>query len=194
MGQMKPQRPLAASLLDDDTIVNELVALQYKEEPVSFQDRPYYDDLVEVAQQRGLTNRVRARLATIREAREAARRLADEVQQIAEDEGYITGPPYTPPGPQHTIKMGEDDILAARLLNSCTFLPGSWNKRFARALHNIANSDKPHLTSRQFMNLWRLVWRYRRQIDIEQIVEKARRMTEAKRKFEQERDKRSGNE
>lgn len=189
---MKPQRPLSASLLGDDEIVSELVALQYKEEPVPPQDRPYYDDLVQVAQQRGLTNRVRARLATIREARLAAQQLADEVQQVAAEEGYTT--PYTPPGPQGIIRMGEDDILAARLLANCTFLPGSWNKRFARGIRNIANSDTPYLTPRQFMNLWRLVWHYRRQIDIELIVEKARRMTESKRKLEQERDKRKGKE
>lgn len=62
------------------------------------------------------------------------------------------------------VPMTELDISAAIALDSCTFLPGSYNKRFARNIAAAARSDTPELTLRQLKNLWFLVYRHRLQI------------------------------
>ena len=48
-----------------------------------------------------------------------------------------------------------------RALGRCTFLPASWDKRFARALAMMP-ADK--ITERQRRNVIRLAWKYRRQM------------------------------
>ena len=48
-----------------------------------------------------------------------------------------------------------------RALGGCTFLPASWDKRFARALAMMP-ADK--ITERQRRNVIRLAWKYRRQM------------------------------
>lgn len=51
------------------------------------------------------------------------------------------------------------------LLAACTFLPASYNKRFAHGLLDMAHQDPPkELTPKQAANLDRLFHMYRRQI------------------------------
>ena len=69
--------------------------------------------------------------------------------------------------------MTELETKAAKALWRCTFLPGSYNKHFARAMDTIARSDEPLATEKQCTNLWRLVWRYRRQIQDNHLIDLA---------------------
>jgi len=47
-------------------------------------------------------------------------------------------------------------------LRGCTFLPGSWDKRFARDMETLGPCDM--LSPKQEVQLERMAWRYRRQI------------------------------
>lgn len=58
--------------------------------------------------------------------------------------------------------MTPDEITMARALGACGFRPGSWDKRFARAMVERA-ADRP-LSRNQVLQLCRLVHKYRRQI------------------------------
>lgn len=82
------------------------------------------------------------------------------------------------------VRMNELDIAAATCLGKCIFLPGSYNKRFAWSMRNIALSDQPELTEKQYANLWRLAWRYRRQIvalaDGQRVVAEAQKRYDAR--------------
>jgi hypothetical protein len=69
--------------------------------------------------------------------------------------------------------MTDDERAAVAGLWRCTFLPGSWDKRFARALAQ-RDASKP-LSDKQRDWLWRLVWKYRRQIPDARIVRVAQR-------------------
>lgn len=61
--------------------------------------------------------------------------------------------------------MTEAERRIARALGLCSFLPGSWDKRFARALAFLEEHDPEHaLTERQRANLARLAHKYRRQM------------------------------
>ncbi len=61
--------------------------------------------------------------------------------------------------------MTDLEIRAAHRLGACSFLPGCWEKRFARDLAARALDDPGcRLTSKQRVWLWRLVWMFRRQI------------------------------
>lgn len=59
----------------------------------------------------------------------------------------------------HTISYR--DVAAA--LGNCTFLPASWDKRFARNMARVATQDL-RFTERQENHLLRLAHKYRRQI------------------------------
>jgi hypothetical protein len=54
-------------------------------------------------------------------------------------------------------------------LSRRTFLPGSWDKRFARAMDFLAGEDKPE-TKAQRVQLLRLAHKYRRQLETEIII------------------------
>lgn len=54
------------------------------------------------------------------------------------------------------------DRHAIRALRKCTFLPGSYNKRFVFNLSQMAANDSP-MTNNQLVNLWRLIYSYRHQ-------------------------------
>ena len=58
-----------------------------------------------------------------------------------------------------TGPLSDHEIRLAKCLGSCTFLPGSWEKKFVQ---NI-NIEGLHLTARQRWFLYFLVHRYRRQ-------------------------------
>lgn len=64
------------------------------------------------------------------------------------------------------IKMTADEQLIILKLNSCTFLPASWNKRFVGSLLNKIKSDgtSDELTESQREWMYRLLYRYRKQI------------------------------
>ena len=79
------------------------------------------------------------------------------------------------------VAMTEVDIAAAHCLASCTFQVGSFNKRFARNIAGIARSEQPELTEKQLTNLWRLVWRYRRQISSLNVLAEAGRREDERR-------------
>lgn len=64
------------------------------------------------------------------------------------------------------------DIQAIKALRKCTFLPGSYNKRFVRSLYSMALTQEP-MTNNQLVNLWRLVWRYRRQHEEQRLIDLA---------------------
>lgn len=61
--------------------------------------------------------------------------------------------------------LDDADRMAAMALTGCRFVPGSPDKRFVREVsEGVANDDIDRLTPKQRRYLWRLVWRYRRQI------------------------------
>ena len=53
---------------------------------------------------------------------------------------------------------------AARALSACRFLPGSFDKRFAQSMAALAGKGDGALTEKQHRLLWKMVYRYRRQI------------------------------
>ena len=70
------------------------------------------------------------------------------------------------------IPLDPCDRDAIEMLKCCTFLPGSWDKRFVRNLpnrvgtltHDYVDATNSSLTPRQYLLLWILCHRYRRQI------------------------------
>ena len=61
--------------------------------------------------------------------------------------------------------MTDLEIRAAIRLGKCRFPRGLWEKRFARDLYRLATEDSGRgLSAKQRIWLWRLVWKYRRQI------------------------------
>jgi hypothetical protein len=58
--------------------------------------------------------------------------------------------------------MTDEEYTTIRKLSACSFLPGSWAKRFA---HSLAELPKTHeLTVKQVAALWSTAWHYRRQV------------------------------
>lgn len=53
-------------------------------------------------------------------------------------------------------------------LSKCTFLPGSWDKRFARDMAGLFPGGD--LTEKQRANVLRLVHKYRRQLDTNVVI------------------------
>jgi hypothetical protein len=70
--------------------------------------------------------------------------------------------------------MTDLECKAIDALAGCTFLPGSFDKRIARQWHDMAKRDplKP-MTVKGRACLWRLVWKYRRQIGDTALIEYA---------------------
>jgi hypothetical protein len=83
-----------------------------------------------------------------------------------------------PADPLELVKMSERDCEAVAALNACVFLPGSYNKRFAGSMASAAASTKV-ITKKQRLNLWRLVYRYRRQIEDQSFIGEAREIIAA---------------
>ena len=69
--------------------------------------------------------------------------------------------------------MTEEERAIAEALSRCTFLPGCWDKRFARdmAAHAARKPDEP-ISERQAAHLLRLSHKYRRQLPT-RIIEMA---------------------
>ena len=64
--------------------------------------------------------------------------------------------------PRHPMTDEQRDM--ARALGQCSFLPGSWDKRFARDMAAMAEDPDAALTRRQAETLMEVCHRYRRQI------------------------------
>lgn len=61
--------------------------------------------------------------------------------------------------------MTPDQITKALKLRTCSFLPGSWDKRFAKDIGDVAKQDPgKELTPAQAEWLDKLTHRYRRQL------------------------------
>lgn len=74
--------------------------------------------------------------------------------------------------------MTEIEYKAVRALANCSFLPGTFDKRIARKWAEKAAKDLlAPMTEKGRACLWRLVWKYRRQID-QEIVDYAMLQTE----------------
>ncbi len=73
--------------------------------------------------------------------------------------------------------MTEIEIRGCYALSGCTFLPGTPHKRFARDMgHVAANNEAPVISEGQAAQLWRLVYRYRRQIRDAVLIDHAEAM------------------
>lgn len=71
-------------------------------------------------------------------------------------------------------------IGIARHLGRCTFLPGSWDKRFARDIAALAeHSPDKDLTDRQAAHLLRLTHKYRRQMPTQIVMDALDEMEKA---------------
>jgi hypothetical protein len=75
------------------------------------------------------------------------------------------------------VPLTSVDKTALTLLSGCRFLPGSFDKRFARDIDGQVSAAGPHasLTPKQYWCLWRMVHRYRRQIKSATINDLAER-------------------
>ncbi len=88
-------------------------------------------------------------------------------------------PPVEPPIPKMPVthdstktSITENEARAIKALSRVTFVPNTFHKRFARDMQS-----HKELTPRQRATLWRIVVRFRRQIDGE-VVAMARREIE----------------
>lgn len=97
---------------------------------------------------------------------------SEEANRIARGEKPYQHPPADDASKERT-PMTDRERYAARCLARCTFRIASYNKRFARAMGAIANEDDGALTQNQRNNLWRLVYRYRRQIPDDELIAEA---------------------
>ena len=68
------------------------------------------------------------------------------------------------------------DYFAAGALSGCSYLPGSFEKRFARDYAAQMSTDGFRPTVKQWACAWRMVWRYRKQLHTSgyrQIIQRA---------------------
>lgn len=74
--------------------------------------------------------------------------------------------------------LDETDRLLIQNLRRCSFLPSSFDKRFARNVGHIADKTAGELTDRQRSCLNSLVYRYRRQIPALIVAKAALRLAD----------------
>lgn len=79
--------------------------------------------------------------------------------------------------------VDETDRLLVAALGRCSFLPASFDKRFAKAMVAIAGRADGALTVRQRSRLNALVYRYRRQIAATIVAKAALRLAEEQAAF-----------
>lgn len=70
--------------------------------------------------------------------------------------------------------MTDRERRAARAFNHVTFLPGTSVKRIARTLLAQAEQDEPRITDKQAAVMWKIVWKFRRQINDKDVLNVAR--------------------
>lgn len=78
--------------------------------------------------------------------------------------------------PRPASPLDDTDRLLIQNLRQCTFLPASFDKRFARNMGHIAERTAGELTDRQRSCLNALVYRYRRQIPTPIVAKAALRL------------------
>lgn len=66
--------------------------------------------------------------------------------------------------------MDDEEKQASQALCKCTYLPGSFEKRFARDMDTLSKSPCPEITAKQRTWLWKQVYRYRKQIKDKKLV------------------------
>lgn len=66
--------------------------------------------------------------------------------------------------------MTEDERRAALALSGPTYLSATPDKRFARDISSLAKQDGAQITDAQADYIWRMVYRYRRQIRESELV------------------------
>ena len=88
--------------------------------------------------------------------------------------GELIPPAAKPkPSPKVYSPMTDDEVRAVMALRAVIFPVGSPDKRFARDVQHL-----DEVTESQSHYLWRLVWRYRRQIKDKGLVEMAKARSE----------------
>lgn len=80
--------------------------------------------------------------------------------------------------PRPASPLDETDRLLIKHLRRCTFLPASFDKRFARTMGHIADRPAGELTDRQRSCLNSLAYRYRRQIPAPIVAKAALRLAD----------------
>lgn len=71
------------------------------------------------------------------------------------------------------------ELKAVQALALCSFLPGSFEKRIARQWKEKADRDpKEPMTERGRACLWRLIWKFRRQISDKKLIDHAGNLRE----------------
>lgn len=78
--------------------------------------------------------------------------------------------------PAGTVPLDAVDQAAVRALDSVTYLPASFNKRFARDIQACLAKPEPTLTAKQYRLVWAFCWRYRRQIRDAVVLAVARKI------------------
>lgn len=78
--------------------------------------------------------------------------------------------------PRPASPLDDTDRLLIQNLRLCSFLPASFDKRFARSMGHIAERTAGELTDRQRSCLNALVYRYRRQIPAPIVAKAALRL------------------
>lgn len=61
--------------------------------------------------------------------------------------------------------MTDQERSMAKALGQCSFLPGTFDKRYAGVFAFEAKRDQPEITEKEAELLRRMTYRYRRQID-----------------------------
>lgn len=78
--------------------------------------------------------------------------------------------------PKEKFPITPYEIMAIAALDRCTYLPGSFEKRFARDMAALHKQADPQITARQRAWLWKQVYRYRRQIKDAALIAFAQEM------------------
>ena len=81
------------------------------------------------------------------------------------------------------MPLDEIDRLLIRHLERCSFLPASFDKRFARSMTHTANAPAALLSPRQRSCLNAMVYRYRRQIPAAIVAKAALRLADEQAAF-----------
>jgi hypothetical protein len=99
-----------------------------------------------------------------------------DTQSINQRDSRQPKPFVLPPAKKELVytPMTDREKYAAETLNKATFLPGCFDKRFARDIASIAKGNG-EITDRQRATMWNLVYRYRRQISDKMLVDEAQK-------------------
>lgn len=85
--------------------------------------------------------------------------------------------------PPPATLLDDVDRLLIQHLRRCSFLAGSYDRRFARGMGSIADRVGGELTARQRSCLNAMVFKYRRQIDTKVVAKAALRLATEQAEF-----------